>query len=118
MDIISIRDLKIQTQIGVHDWEQKIKQPLSFDIDLYFKTNQASQTDDINDAIDYATLSQKVMEYTQASSFALLETLAQKLCDLMLSEFPVETVKLTVKKPHAVPEAKIVALTIERNKTA
>lgn len=115
-DIISIHDLKIQTVIGVHAWEKAIKQPLTLDIQLFTDTKQAALTDDLQHAIDYDSLANHLIEYVQSTSFNLIETLAEKVAELILANTTSKRVMLTLKKPKAIASASHVSLTIERSR--
>lgn len=114
-DTIFIKGLRVEAVIGVYDWERTITQPLIIDLELATDTATAAATDQVEDALDYAVIARRVIEITQDSSHQLIETLAEQLAALVLSEFAAKAVKLTVTKPGAVPEAQAVGVVIERS---
>lgn len=113
-DIVFIHGLKVDTIIGVYEWEQQVAQPLIFDIEMINSQQKASQTDDINDSINYKNVSERVAEVCQANPVALLERLAHLVAEMILSEFDPESVAITIYKPTAVKEADSVGVKIVR----
>jgi len=113
-DKLFILGLRAEAVIGCYDWEREVRQPLEFDIELATNAAQAAATDAIADAVDYAEISKRVIEETEASSFELIETLAEHLATMILKEFGVRWLQLRVMKPTAVPDADGVGLVIER----
>lgn len=114
MDIVFIKELEVRTIIGVFDWEREIKQKLVFDLELATDIRQASKTDDLSDTLDYKAISHAVHDFVEESSYQLVETLAEKVAELVLENFPVKWVSLTLNKPGAVSVAKSVGVKIER----
>lgn len=114
MNIVFIEELKVDTIIGVHDWERKIRQDIMFDIELYYKEYKASDNDDINDAVDYQKVCELVIEYVKNTSFQLVESLAEEVCKLILTNFKVKKIKLKLHKGEIVTGAKNVGVIIER----
>jgi len=117
-DIVFIRGLEVQTVIGIFDWERKIKQTVCLDIDMLADVSKASLSDHIDDALDYNALSIRLIAFIASSEFQLIETLAEKICALILEEFNTSWVKLKLSKPGAIKEAKEVGVLIERVKKA
>jgi dihydroneopterin aldolase len=76
---------------------------------------KASETDSIEDALDYKAITQRIKNFTQNNQFELIETLAEKLAQLILQEFNVPWLRLSVSKPFAIRDSKNVGLTIERS---
>ncbi len=114
-DYIFIEGLEVDTVIGVLDWEREIKQRLVIDLRLNVTSvAKAAKTDDIRHTLDYAAISKRVVEYAQASSYQLIETMAERLAVLLLREFSLAKVKIKVSKPGAVPASKNVAVEIKR----
>jgi len=113
-DRVFIKGLTVETVIGVYDWERNITQPLVIDLDMTCDTTKAAATDSIDDALDYAAISSRIIEVSQASAHQLIETLAEQLAALVLAEFQVTHVRLTVTKPGAVAQAAGVGVVIER----
>lgn len=116
MDIVFIRDLRIDTIVGVYDWERQIKQTLVFDIDMATDIHRAAETDDLQFAVNYHAVSLRVAAYVESNHTALIETLAEDVAKLILSEYKVPWVRLQLTKPNAVLGAKSVGVIIERGK--
>lgn len=117
-DKVIIRGLKTPTIIGLLDWEREVRQELLLDLDLLIDTQPAGTTDDVHKTVDYAAVSKLLISECEKSSFQLIEALAAHLTDAIFSNFGlVEALKLTIKKPGAVPEAEYVGLEIERQRS-
>ena len=115
MDTIYIEGLEIDALIGIHDWEQSTRQKLVIDIKISWDISNAAQTDDISFACNYASISESVTTFVEASHFQLIETLAEQTAQLILKKFSVPNLKLRVSKPGAVSNAENVSVSIERN---
>lgn len=116
MDIVFIRDLRVDTIVGVYDWERQIKQTLVFDIDMATDIHRAAETDNLQFAVNYHAVSLRVAAYVEAHHTALIETLAEEVAALIRTEFLVPWVRLQLTKPNAVLGAKSVGVIIERGK--
>jgi dihydroneopterin aldolase len=114
MDIIFIHDLQIETVIGIYDWERKIRQTISLDIEMATDISKAARSDDIEDALSYKSVAKRLIEFVQQSEFELVEALAEKICSIVMDEFSVPWIKLTLHKPGAVRGSKSVGVIIER----
>jgi dihydroneopterin aldolase len=114
MDIIFIRDLRIDTLIGIYDWERAIKQTLSFDLEMATDIAKAAASDDIKDTLNYKAVAKRIIAFVEASEFQLVETLAERVAELVREEFAVPWLRLTVNKGGAVRGAKAVGVIIER----
>lgn len=114
MDIVFVRDLKIDTVIGVYDWERDIRQVLHFDIEMASDIGAAAAADDITKALDYSAVAARLTEFVGTSEFKLLETLAERCAQIVLQEFNVPWLRLRVMKPGAVSAARDVGVLIER----
>ncbi len=114
MDIITIEDLKVETIIGVNAWERKVKQMLVLNLEIGCDTEKCAATDNIDDALNYDQLSQQIIEHVCASEYQLIETLANKVADMIIESHSSPWLRLTVNKPGAIPQAKNVSITIER----
>jgi dihydroneopterin aldolase len=113
-DIIYIKDLRIETIIGIFDWERKVKQEVSIDMEFPFDCKKAAATDSIEDTIDYKAITKGVIKFVEDSSFQLQETLAESIASLVKNEYGVKSIKLRVSKPGALRGAKDVGLIIYR----
>ncbi len=116
MDIVYIRELEIETVIGVFDWERERKQTVSIDLDLGCDIRTAARSDDLADALDYKAISHRVAKFVAASEFLLVEALAEAVAGIILAEFPVPWLRLRVGKPGAVTGSKDTGVIIERRK--
>ena len=116
MDIIYIRDLKIDTVIGVFDWERNITQTISFDIDMATDIRNAAASDELVDTLDYKAVAKRLMAFVAGSEFKLVETLAERVADLLLDEFRVPWLRLRINKQGAVRGVRDVGVIIERGK--
>jgi len=114
MDIVFIQGLKIDTVIGIYDWERQIRQDIVLDIEMSADIKAASETDHIDQTLDYKAVSKRLIDFVKASEFQLVETLAEKITEIIINEFDVKKVKLTLNKGEAVTGAKGVGVIIER----
>ena len=118
MDIIYLRDLRIETVIGVYDWEREIKQTVILDLDMATDIRQAAATDDIAHTLDYKSVAKRLISFVEQSEFQLVETLAERIAEIVLNEFDVPWLKLRVNKQGAVRGARDVGVVIERGNSA
>lgn len=116
MDKVFIEALEIEALIGIYDWERRIRQPLLFDIEMAFDNRKPAASDDIADTLDYKAVSKRLMDYVSQSSFGLVETLAERCAEMILTEFKVHHVRLKLSKPGAVRGARAVGVMIERSR--
>lgn len=116
-DKILIRQLRTDAIIGIHEWEKNQKQPLYFDLDLTTDCTQAARTDDINDALDYFAICNDIQSWVSNSRCELIETLAEQICQRLLTQYPIEQVTLCLFKPQAVADAQTVGLSITRQRS-
>ena len=115
MDIVYIRKLNVQTTIGVYDWEQDIKQLIVIDLDLGCDATKAGETDNLEHALDYKAISDRVIQFTGDSHYSLIEALAENLAKVILQEFNISWLRLQLSKPDALADATNVGITIERS---
>ena len=116
MDKVFIEGLEIDALIGIYDWERRIRQPLVIDIEMAFDNRKPAASDDIADTLNYKAVSKRLVEYVSASSFGLVETLAERCAGIILDEFAVSHVRLKLSKPGAVRGARAVGVMIERSR--
>ncbi|CAM3760787.1 dihydroneopterin aldolase [Parendozoicomonas haliclonae] len=105
MDKVLINDLYVETVIGFYHWEHEEPQPLIIDLELGTDFSDAFVSDDLGDAMNYAEIRRQVKELCQESRFHLLERLAGAIVMHLFSEFPVNDVRLKIRKPHALRDA-------------
>lgn len=116
MDTIFLSEVKVQTKLGVPEWERMTPQTIILDIEIGYDLSKACQSDDVNDTIDYGTVVNRVRETLQENSFQLVEKLAEHLCHLILKEFNAQSVKIKVAKPTILPGLKALGVVIQRTK--
>jgi 7,8-dihydroneopterin aldolase/epimerase/oxygenase len=116
MDIVFIEDLRIDAVIGIYDWERRVRQTLSLDIEMAFDNTVPAASDDIEDTLNYKDVSKRLIVFVGESSFGLVETLAERCATIIREEFGVAWVRLKLSKPGAVRGAKAVGVCIERGK--
>ncbi|MFJ1229631.1 MULTISPECIES: bifunctional dihydroneopterin aldolase/7,8-dihydroneopterin epimerase [Yersinia] len=114
MDIVFIEELSVITTIGVYDWEQTIQQKLVFDIEMGWDNRKAAASDDVNDCLSYADISDAVIKHVEMQRFALVERVAEEVAELLLQQFNSPWVRIKVSKPGAVAQARNVGVVIER----
>lgn len=117
-DQVCIKGLKVDTVIGVYDWEREILQTVVLDLTMDWDNRPAANSDDLQYALDYAAVSARLMAYIKAAEFELIETLAERCAEIVLQEFSVPALVLEVSKPGAVPEADTVSVRIARQAAA
>ena len=114
MDIIYLHDLRIDTVIGVFDWERRVKQRLILDLDMASDIRRAAASDDLADTLNYKAVAKRVIDYVEHSEFQLVETLAERVAELILTEFKVPWLRVRLNKQGAVRGARDVGVVIER----
>ncbi len=114
MDRVFIEDLRIQTVIGVYDWEREITQTISLDLEMGFDISAAAGSDDIADTLDYKAVAKRLIAFVESSEFQLVEALAHHCARIVLEEFPVTWLRLKLSKPGAVRGSSAVGVIIER----
>lgn len=114
LDWVCIHELRVQTRIGVYEWEQRIDQTLLIDITCL--VNLTVPVVELSQTVDYEAMSMQVTTLVSGQSFQLIETVAQQVATLVLEQFQVKRVKVTVSKPQAVQNAQRVSVSIERLK--
>lgn len=116
MDKVFINQLRIDTIIGIYDWERQVRQSVSFDIEMAHDNRKAAETDDIQYALNYKAVSKRLITFVENSEFLLIERLAEESAKLIMDEFSVPWLKLTLYKPGALRGAENVGVTIERGR--
>jgi 7,8-dihydroneopterin aldolase/epimerase/oxygenase len=115
-DRIFLRGLTAECIIGFIDWERRVKQAVVIDIELPVDCRRAAVTDDVADTVDYKRVAKRVLAYVEASEFKLVETLAHRLALLLLEEFALEWVRISLNKPGAIRNSRDVGVVIERSR--
>lgn len=115
-DRIFLHDLRVETIVGIWDWERKIRQTVSIDLEMAADVAKAAATDSIEDALNYKLVAKRVQQLVSESSFGLVETLAERIAEIVLSEFDTPWVEVRVNKPGAIRGARDVGVRIRREK--
>ncbi len=114
MDRIFLSDLRVETVIGIYDWERKIRQPVSIDLEMGADIRRAADSDHIDDTLNYKAVAKRLIEFVGGSEYQLVETLAERVAGIVLEEFAVSWVKVRLSKPGAVRGSKDVGVEIVR----
>jgi dihydroneopterin aldolase len=117
MDKIFITSLKAETIIGIYEWEKNTRQSVVLDLEMTTDIRKAAASDDIEDTLNYKSISKRLVSFTEQSRFELVEKLAEELTRIVIEEFGVEEVTLTLHKPGALSDATDVGVIITRRKT-
>jgi dihydroneopterin aldolase len=118
MDLVFIEDLRIETVIGIYDWERTIKQTIALDIEMAFDNAKPAASDRIGDTLDYKAVSKRLIGFVGESRFELVETLAERCAAIIRDEFGVRWLRLKLSKPGAVTGSRAVGVLIERGERA
>lgn len=114
MDIIFLRDLRIDTVVGIWDWERRIRQTVSIDLEMATDIARAAASDSIDDTLNYKKVAKRLVAFVEESEFQLVETMAERIAEIVLGEFDVPWVRVTVNKPGAIRGSRDVGVRIER----
>ena len=114
MDRIFIRNLQIDTVIGIYDWERKRRQRIVIDLDMSADVARAARAEDVESTLNYKTLSDELVNFIENSEFQLIETLAERITGIIRDDFGVQWVRLTLHKPDALAGDTDVGVMIER----
>ena len=114
MDIIFLNDLRIETVIGIFDWERSVRQTVSIDLQMGTDIRKAAAKDDIDDTLDYKAVAKRLIEFVGGSEFGLVETLAENIARIVIHDFEVPWIRVTLNKPGAIRGARDVGVLIER----
>lgn len=116
MDKIFLNELKVDTIIGIWDWERKIRQTVVIDLEMSADIARAAATDSVEDTLNYKSVAKRIQSFVGESSFQLVETLAERIAGIVRDEFDVQWVKVRVNKPGAIRGSKDVGILIERGR--
>lgn len=116
MDIIYLSDLRINTVIGIYDWERRVKQTIILDLEMAADIQAAANSDKIEDTLNYKDVAKRLFAYVGESEFELVETLAEKVAEMIMTEFKVPWLRLKVNKQGAVRGVRDVGVIIERGR--
>lgn len=114
MDKIFLNELKVETVIGIWEWERKIRQTVIIDLEMSADIAKAAATDDVKDTLNYKSVAKRIQSFVADSSFQLVETLAERIAEIIRDEFEVKWVKVRVNKVGAIRGSRDVGILIER----
>jgi len=115
-DKIFLRGLEVECMIGFIDWERRVKQRVQIYLELPVDCTRAAQSDDVVDTLDYKSVAKRVIAFVEASQFMLVETMAHRMAMLILEEFGIEWVRISINKPGAIRGSRDVGVAIERTR--
>ncbi len=115
-DTVFLHELEVETIVGIWDWERKIRQTVSIDLEMGADIRRAAETDNIDDTLNYKAVAKQVQQLVADSEFHLVEALAEKIAELVLTEFAVSWIQVRVSKPGAIRGAGDVGVLIRRSK--
>ena len=115
-DTIFLSDLRIDTVIGIWDWERRIRQTVSIDLEMGADIRRAAASDSIEDTLNYKLVAKRVSQFVSGSDFKLVETMAEKIAGVVIDEFDVPWVQVRVNKPGAIRGARDVGVLIRRSR--
>jgi len=115
LDKIFIHALKTEAIVGIFDWERQVKQTVLVDIEFSADIRKAALSDSIDDTLNYKRVAKCVMAFIEGSSFHLVETLAERIAMLVLEDFGVAWVRISLSKPGAIRSSQDVGVVLERN---
>jgi len=116
MDKIFIHALKTEAIIGIFDWERQVKQTVIVDIEISADIRKAALSDSIDDTLNYKRVAKRVLSFVEESKFHLVETLAEHIAMLMLEDFSVGWVRISLSKPGAIRSSRDVGVILERDR--
>ena len=116
LDRILIEGLRFHCIIGINDWERVAKQPIEINLTLYADLSKAAETDDVEDTVNYRTVSQSIRDFVEGSSFGLVEKLTDGVARLCLQDARVQRVDVRLRKPGALRLGRSVGLDITRTR--
>lgn len=114
MDIIYLHDLKVDCVVGIWDWERRTTQAVVFDLDMAIDIRKSAASDSIEDTINYKAVAKRIIGFVSASQFQLVETLAEKVAEILMAEFPIPWLRLRLNKAGAIRGAADVGVILER----
>ena len=116
MDKIFIHALKAEAIIGIYDWERQVRQTVLIDLEFAADVRKAALTDSIDDTLNYKRVAKRILAFVENSQFHLIETLAEHVAMLVLDEFGISWVRITLSKPGAVRSSRDVGVSVERDR--
>ena len=115
-DRVFLRGLSVECIIGFIDWERRVKQTVVVDLEIPVDCRRAARTDGVADTVDYKAVAKRVIAFVEESDFKLVETLAHRMAMLVLEEFSLQWVRISVNKPGAIRGSRDVGVCVERTR--
>ncbi|MBF8268985.1 MAG: dihydroneopterin aldolase [Gammaproteobacteria bacterium] len=116
MDIIYLNAIRIEAIIGIYEWERRARQTVILDIEMGTDVRVAAASDNLNDTLDYKAVAQRIIAYASGSEFHLVETLAERIAEILLSEFKSPWCRIRLNKQGVVKGVRDVGVIIERGR--
>jgi len=116
-DRIYLRGLSVECIIGFIDWERRVKQTVVIDLEFPVDCRAVAASDAVEHTLDYKRIAKRIIAFVEASEFHLIETLAERIAALILEEFGVAWVRLSLAKPGAIRGSREVGVSIERTRS-
>ena len=116
MDKIFIHALKTEAIIGIFDWERQVKQTVVIDIEISADVAKAALSDSIHDTLNYKRIAKRVLAFVEESKFHLVETLVERIAMLLLEDFGIDWVSISLSKPGAIRSSRDVGVMLERDR--
>ncbi len=116
MDKIFLHALKTEAIIGIFDWERQVRQTVIIDIEISADVRKAALSDSIQDTLNYKRVAKRVLGFVEESKFHLVETLAEHIAMLLLEEFGIASVRISLSKPGAIRSSRDVGVTLDRDR--
>ena len=115
-DVIFLAGLTVECIVGIWDWERKVRQKIVLDLEMEADVRRAAASDTIEDTLDYKKVSKRLLAYVGESQFQLVETLAERVAEIVVTEFGVPWVRVRLNKQGAIRGARDVGILIERRR--
>ncbi len=114
MDIVYVRDLRLDARIGIYEWEKRILQKIRIDLEMAWDNRIPAASDNIKDTLNYKTAAKRVMQLVESTHYELVERLAETIAETLMQELRMPWIQVTVGKPGAVRGSSEVGVKIER----
>ena len=115
-DIIFLGGLTTECIIGIWDWERRVKQKIVLDIEMAADIRKAAASDHIDDTLDYKRVSKRLLQFVGDSQFQLVETLTERIAEIVVTEFDVPWVRVRLNKQGAIRGSRDVGIMVERRR--
>jgi dihydroneopterin aldolase len=112
--MIFLRDLRIRTIVGIWEWERRMPQTVSIDLEMAADIRRAAASDTIDATLDYKSVSRRIVRFVEESRFNHIETMAERIAAIITDEFGVPWVRVQVHKPWAIRGSRDVGIMVER----